>query len=266
MKIASLIVARTLWRYRSILTSTTRLELNKKYAGSFLSFGWIMLHPLLFLGTYVVLFMLIFQVTLPGQTKLGYMVFLFAGLIPFLTFAEVSTSAAVTIRQNMHLLKNVIAPVEIIPARVVAVALVAQAVGLALCLGLAAFEGAWTARLLALPLVLTVASMFYLGLAMTVAPIGMIVPDLAYGIGIAVNLAMFLSPIAFRRDMVPDLAKFLVDYNPVTYLIEGYRTVLMPTHTPDWGNLAIFLVLAIVILELGARITLKFKASIVDYE
>ncbi|GAB4468448.1 MAG: ABC transporter permease [Burkholderiaceae bacterium] len=266
MRLASLLLAKTLWRHRNVLWATTRLELQKKYAGSFLGYGWIVLHPLLFLATYVVVFVLIFRVTLPGQSGLGYVLFLFCGLIPFLTFMEVATSAAVAIRQNMHLLKNVIAPVEIIPARVVALALVAQGVGLALCLAFAAYEGSWSPRILALPLLLTVAGVFYTGLAMTIAPIGMVFPDLAHGMGIAVNLLMFVSPIAFRRDMVPDLVKFLVDYNPVAYLFEGYRSVLLATHEPDWKALGILVLIAIVTFELGAQITMKFKSSVVDYE
>lgn len=266
MTLASLDLIRTLWRYRAVLWATTRLELNKKYAGSFLGYGWIVLHPLLFLLTYVVVFLLIFKVRLPGTSELGYVVYLFSGLIPFLTVMEVATAAAVAIRQNVHLLKNVIAPVEIIPARLVSMALVAQAVGLALCLGLLAIEGAWTPRLFALPLLLVVATMLYMGLALTIAPIGMVVPDLGFGIGIAVNLLMFLSPIAFRRDMVPDLVRFVVDYNPVTYLIDGYRTVLVATHVPDWGHVAILVALAVATFEIGARVTLKFKATIVDYE
>lgn len=266
MRLASLVLVRTLWRHRQILFSTTRLELAKKYAGSFLGYGWIVLHPLLFLGTYFTVFHLIFRAALPGQSGLGYVVFLFSGLIPFLTFMEVTTAAAVTIRQNVHLLKNVIAPVEVLPARAVAMALVAQAVGLVLCLAIAAFEGAWSWRLLALPALLLSAALFYLGLAMTLAPIGMIVPDLAHGIGIAVNLLMFISPIAFKRDMVPELVRFLIDFNPLTYLIEAYRTVLYPQQSADPIHLLIWCALAVVVFETGARVALRFKGSIVDYE
>lgn len=266
MRLASAALALTLWRHRHILLSGARLELQKKYAGSFLGYGWIALHPLLFLATYVVVFYLIFKVSLPGQTGLRYIVFLFSGLIPFLTFMEVVTAAAVTIRQNVHLLKNVIAPVEILPARVVAMALITQAVGLLLCLSIAAVEGAWSWRLLALPFLLAVAALFYAGVALTVAPIGMVIPDLAHGIGIAVNLLMFLSPIAFRREMVPEMVRFLVDFNPVTYLIEAYRAVLLPGHAADPIGLVVLCALALGAFEIGARIALRFKASIVDYE
>lgn len=266
MRLASPVLARTLWRHRNVLLATTRLELQKKYAGSFLGYGWTVLHPLLFLATYVLVFVFIFRVTLPGQGGLGYVLFLFCGLIPFLTFMEVSTSAAVAIRQNMHLLKNVIAPVEMIPARVVAVALVAQGVGLVMCCAFVVYDGSWSARILGLPLLLLVACLFYTGLAMMIAPVGMVFPDLGHGIGIVVNLSMFISPIAFRRDMVPDPVRFLVDYNPLAYLFEGYRSALLATHEPDWASLAILSVIAIVVFELGAQVMLKFKSSVVDYE
>jgi lipopolysaccharide transport system permease protein len=264
--LASPVVLRALWQYRQVLLATTRSELNKKYAGSFLGYAWIALHPLLFLGTYVIVFLLIFRISLPGLSSLGYVVFVFSGLIPFLTLTETATTSAVAIRQNIHLLKNVIAPVEIIPARVVLMALVAQLVGLLLCLPILVLDGGWSAKLLALPLVLAMAALFYAGLAMVIAPVGMIVPDLGHGVGIIANLLLFLSPIAFRRDMVPDEVKFLVDYNPVTYVIEAYRGVLVANHAPDAIKLGILLLLALLAFEMGSRIMLRFKASIVDYE
>ena len=104
------------------------------------------------------------------------------------------------------------------------------------------------------------------GLAMILAPLGLIMPDLGHGIGIVMNLLMFISPIAFNRDQVPDLVKFLVDFNPAAYLIEAYRSVLVPSHVPDVGKLIIFVVLSLVLFELGARLLTRFKTSIVDYE
>jgi lipopolysaccharide transport system permease protein len=249
-----------------VLWATTLFELNKKYAGSALGWVWIFLFPLLFLLAYVLVYMVIFRLSLPGLTSLGYVAFVFSGLIPFLTLMEVMTTSVVTIRQNIHLIKNVIVPLELVPMRVVIAAMLVQLAGLALMLVILAFDGALSLKLLLLPVVMALSLLFFLGLALLFAPLGMIVPDLAYVLGIAMNLLMFISPIAFRREQVPELVKFLVDFNPASYLIEAYRFVLLPWHEADYLKLGIFAFLALALFELGAEFLMRYKSSIVDYE
>jgi len=208
----------------------------------------------------------IFRVTLPGMTPLGYVAFVFSGLIPFLSLMEVTTTAVVTIRQNIHLIKNVILPIDIVPIRIVVAALLVQCAGLSLLMVILLLDGALSFKILLLPVVIVFTFLFLAGMAMILAPLGLIMPDLGHGIGIVMNLLMFISPIAFKREQVPDLVKFLVDFNPAAYLIEAYRSVLVPSHVPDVGKLIIFAILSLVLFELGARLLTRFKTSIVDYE
>lgn len=264
--LSGLAVLRSARNHRRVLWATTLLEMNKKYAGSALGWVWIGLHPLLFLSAYILVFMVIFKLSLPGMTSLGYVAFVFSGLVPFITMTEVVTQSVVTIRQNIHLIKNVIVPLELIPLRLVAAAMLVQLAGIALLLTILAFDGAWSWKLLLLPLLLLLASLFFAGLALLFAPLGMIMPDLAHAVGIVMNLLMFVSPIAFNRAQVPDVVKFLVDFNPVSYLIEAYRFVFLPQHDPDYLKLAIFAALALALFEAGSELLMRFKASIVDYE
>ena len=79
--------------HRRLLVSTTRLELMKRYAGSVLGFAWVFLNPLLFLSVYVFLYLVVFKTTWPDMTSVGYTVFVFAGLVPFLSFMEVANGS-----------------------------------------------------------------------------------------------------------------------------------------------------------------------------
>ncbi|MGY4329389.1 ABC-type polysaccharide/polyol phosphate export permease [Bradyrhizobium sp. LB7.2] len=173
---ASLALLSSLAKHQRVLRAMTRLELQKKYAGSLLGYTWIVLQPLLFLGAYLLVFLVIFRVRLPGMTDLGYVAYVFSGLIPFLTLMEVATTSPVVIRQNMHLIKNVIMPVEIILLRVVAGALVVQLVGLALLLLLLGLDLEFGWKLLFLPVVVLLSALFLVGLALLLAPMGVIVP------------------------------------------------------------------------------------------
>jgi lipopolysaccharide transport system permease protein len=109
------------WRLRRVLYASAKVELQKRYAGSMLGPVWTVLYPLLFLSVYVFLWLVVLRVRFPGETsRLGYVVFVFGGLVPYLFAVESVTTAAVSIRQNMPLVKGLIIPVELIPTRAVA--------------------------------------------------------------------------------------------------------------------------------------------------
>ena len=95
-------VLRNAFEHRRLLVSTTRMELMKRYAGSMLGFLWVFLNPLLFLSVYVFLYLVVFRTSWPDTTAVGYTVFVFAGLVPFLAFMEVANGSVGLIRSNVQ--------------------------------------------------------------------------------------------------------------------------------------------------------------------
>jgi lipopolysaccharide transport system permease protein len=259
-------LAGELLQFRRVLLATTRLDLLKKYAGSGLGWAWIALYPLLFLGAYMVVFMVIFRTAPPGMTNVGYVALVFSGLVPFLALMDTINVSVVAIRQNIHFLKNVIMPIEIVAVKPVLMALVSEVVGIVLLGLLAGINGDLGSHLLLLPFVLVLQFMLLVGIAMALAPLGVLIPDLAHIMSIVVFLLMFVSPIAFRTNAVPAGAHFLVVLNPATYLIDAFRAAMLSNQPLAPVQLAIFAAMSIGMFELGARIFRRFKATIVEYE
>src|SRR5262245_35059979 len=96
--------------YRKILSAITQVELAKRYSGSIMGKVWIVLYPILLLCIYLFVYMAVFQMTFPGSSRLDYVLYVFAALIPFIGFMESVTSGCVALKQNMHLIKNVMLP------------------------------------------------------------------------------------------------------------------------------------------------------------
>jgi lipopolysaccharide transport system permease protein len=255
-----------LFQFRRILLTTTRVDLFKKYAGSALGWLWIGLFPLLFLGAYMVVFMVIFRATPAGMTNVGYVALLFSGLVPFLALMDTINISVVAVKQNMHFLKNVIMPIEIVVVKPVLIAMVSELFGVALLLLLLGINGELGPNLLLLPIVVILQLMLLVGLAMALAPLGVLIPDLAHGIGIFVFLLMFVSPIAYRSNSVPPEAAFIVKLNPVTYLIDAFRAATISGHHVAPSHLVIFAIMSFASFEIGARTFRRFKATIVEYE
>ncbi len=140
----------------------------------------------------------------------------------------------------MHLVKNVMLPIELVPLRSVLSSLATQMVGLAILFALLAPAGHASWKLVLLPLVIMLEVLMLIGIVLVLACIAVALTDVGYFVNLLVMLLMFVSPIGFTRDMVPAPFGILVDANPVTYLVEAYRGVLLAGYPLDFGTIAVY--------------------------
>ena len=256
----------SLWRFRRVLYASTRTELRKRYAGSVLGRVWPFLYPLLFLSAYLFLWMIVFNLRFPGMGRLGYVVYVFCGLVPFLFLSEALTTSVTSIRQNIQFIKSVIMPLELVPARTVLIALSSHVVGLVVLLLLSGVNGTLSWRLIMLPIVVGIFAIGLVGTSWITASLGVLVPDVTQVLNIAVMLLMFVSPIAFTPDMVPGRFRFAVALNPVTYIADVYRGVLIATHPAPIPSSIVFVIGSVLLFLFGAVICARFKNVVVDLE
>jgi lipopolysaccharide transport system permease protein len=255
-----------IFKHRKILLATVRVELAKRYAGSFLGSLWLILYPVLFLCIYLFLYLVVFRVKFPGYSSLDYVIYVFSGLVPYLGFMEAVNFGTTCIRQNIHLVKNVILPMELIPARVVILSLIPQTIGLVMVAILSAINGNLGITVGWVLVALIVQIVFQLGLVWVLSGMGGVVPDLGYFINLIVLLLLFISPIAYRPEMVPGDFRFIVDLNPIYYMTELYRAGFISTYSvsPLVGVVAIGG--SSLVFLFGAMFFRRFRRVLVDYE
>lgn len=245
---------RSALRYQDVLSATARTELSRRYAGSLMGAAWTVLYPLLFLSAYLFVYMVVFRVRFPEYSELGYVIYVFTGLVPYMALMEAVSAGAGSVRQNIHLIRNFMLPIELVPLRCVLVAMMTQMVGLVMIAGLSAINGTLGWHLLTLPLVLLLSFLFTVGLVWVVASLGAVIPDIAYFVNIMLMMLMFVSPIAFKREMVPPMVRIVVDINPVTYLVEAFRGPLFYQSWPEPRVGITFVVMALGVYFGGASI------------
>ncbi|MDD5757815.1 MAG: ABC transporter permease [Desulfobulbaceae bacterium] len=252
--------------YRRILIATTKVEISKRYAGSALGIFWVVLYPLLLLCIYLFVYLVVFKMRFPGYSEMDYVLYVFAGLVPFIGLSEAIQAGTQSIKQNIHLVKNVMLPIEIIPIRAVAATLAAQVVSLGIVVCLSAMNGQLSPALVALPFVFAFQFLFLIGIVFFLSALALVVQDITHFVNLLLMLLMFLSPIGFRADMVPRKLQIVLWLNPVTYLCEAYRVVLLSSHKASPIMLAIFVVISTGAFVLGATFIQRFKGALVDYE
>lgn len=251
------------WR---IIIATTKVEIIKRYAGSTLGLLWVVLYPLLLLCVYLFVYLVVFKMRFPGYSEMDYVLYVFAGLVPYIGLSEAIQAGTQSIKQNIHLVKNVMLPIEIVPVRAVAAGLASQAVSLVIVAGLAAMNGSLSSFLVVLPLVLIIQFLFLLGIVFVLSAVALVAQDIAYFVNLALLLLMFLSPIGFRADMLPKSYQILIWGNPISYLLDAYRFALLSNHSASPSMLAIYVGISIGAFVLGATFFQRFKGVLVDYE
>ena len=229
---------------------------------------WSFLNPVFMLTVYTIVFSTVFKArwTLEGdEPKTQFAVILFVGMIVHGLLAEVLNRAPTLIISNINYVKKVVFPLEILPIISIGAALFHSMVSLfVLLIAFVLFNGYlhWTGILI--PLVLLPLVILTLGLAWILASLGVFLRDIGQTIGILTTVLMFMSPVFYPVTALPENYRPFIMANPLTFIIEQSRQVLIWGHLPDWYGLAIYTVCALAVAWVGYTWFQKTRKGFAD--
>lgn len=237
-----------LYSYREMIFSLVRRELRGRYKGSVLGFLWTFVNPLLQLCVYT----LVFSVILKSNIDKFYL-FLFVGLIPWIFFSSSLTGGAGSILASKDMVKKIYFPREILPIAYVTSAFVNMLFCFIVIFAVVLVSGVHISikGLLCLPVVMLVEYVLALGGALLTSGLTVYFRDLEYILGIITMAWMYLTPIMYSVDIVPERLRPLFNLNPMTPIIVAYRDILYYGRVPELGTLLHGLILGIIILVVG---------------
>ncbi|HEY2347290.1 MAG TPA: ABC transporter permease [Xanthomonadaceae bacterium] len=235
---------RSLVANRRLILQLARRDVLGRYRGSFLGLAWSLVTPLLMLAVYTFVFSVVFTSRWNGAAadggRMGFAVILFAGLLVFNLFAEGFNRAPGLILANANYVKRVVFPLEVLPVVALLAALFHALVALLAWAALAVFvlHGLPLTALM-FPLVLAPLLMGTLGAMWMLASLGVYARDIGQVTTIVVTMLMFLSAIFYPLSSVPEPFRGLMAANPMSFIVESMRAVLIWGHAPDWSGLAL---------------------------
>ena len=258
----------SLWRNRQLIAQMTRREVAGRYKGSVLGLAWSFFNPVFMLAVYTFVFSVVFKARwgLGGEeSKTQFAVVLFVGMIVHGLFAEVLNRAPGLILGNVSYVKKVVFPLEILPVVGMGAALFHSLVSLGvLLIAFVIFNGYlhWTA--IFTPLVLLPLVILTLGLAWMLASLGVFLRDVGQTIGIITTVMMFLAPVFYPVTALPERFRPFIMANPLTFIIEQAREVLIWGHLPDWIGLGIYTLAATAVAWAGYAWFQKTRKGFAD--
>jgi lipopolysaccharide transport system permease protein len=232
-------LVQSLWHNRALILQMTRREVVGRYQGSVMGMAWSFFNPVFMLTVYTFVFSFVFKARwgLGGdESRTQFAVVLFVGMIVHGLFAEVLNRSPGLILANVNYVKKVVFPLEILPV---------------ISMGAALFHGLASLGVLFAPLVMLPLVMLTLGLAWMFASMGVFLRDVGQTIGIITMVMMFLAPVFYPITALPEKYRPWLLANPLTFIIEQMRAVLIWGQMPNWAGLAVYTLVATVVAWAG---------------
>jgi len=256
---------RDLWSYRELLYFLTWRDVKVRYKQTLLGVAWAIMQPL-----FTMLIFTLFFGKLGGfdtRTEgMPYPLFAFAGLLPWTFFANAVTNSSNSLVGSANLITKVYFPRMIIPGAAVAAGFVDFAISFVMLVGLMFYyKVALTATLFLLPVLVVLTAALALGVGMWLSALNVKYRDIRFALPFLIQLWMFMSPIIFPTNFLPPKWRWALALNPLTGIIEGYRSSIFGRPV-DWSALGIstlIIVLLVVYASYSFRRMEKTFADIV---
>lgn len=233
----------------------TKRDILGKYKGSAIGVLWSLINPMLMLIIYTLVFSVVFKARwgtgAVDEPKTQFAVILFVGLIIHSFISECLVRSPNLILQYSNYVKKVVFPLEILPLVTVLSALFHSVISyVVLCIAFFMFNGYLHWTIIFAPLVFLPLFVLSLGLVWLISSLGVYIRDIGQSIGIIVTILMFLSPVFYPLSALPKTMQSIVLLNPLTYIIEQSRNVIVWGKLPDFYGLSLYLSISIVISTL----------------
>jgi len=263
-------LVRTLCRSRQLIGQLVWRDIVGRYRGSLAGLGWSFFNPLLMLAVYTFVFSFVFDArwsadATAGTSRLSYSVVIFAGLIVHQIFAEGLSRSPSLITSQPNFVKKIIFPLEVLPVVVLCSSLFHAVISfVVLIFGSWLLVGSVSWTLFTLPLVIGPLALATLGVVWALSAASVYLRDLAQTTGIISAIALFLSPVFYSTDKVPGKLQWVVNANPLSFIIEQTRAVAIWGRAPDWIGLALYWLGSVVVAYCGYWCFRKARKGFAD--
>lgn len=257
----------SIWLNRSLIAALVRRDIMSRYSGSFGGVFWAGVNPLLMLLVYTFVFSYIFKARWPGgsDSKTEFALILFSGLAVFNLFSECVSRSPALILSNINYVKKVVFPLEILPVVTILTALFHFLISFSILLVAYHFVfGLLSPTILIFPVLLLPVFCFGLGISWFLSSVGVYFRDISQFVVLFITVLMFLSPIFYSIEALPEKYRILLSLNPLTPTIEYTRNLLFLGKLPALFALLIQIFLSFLFLWLGYAWFQKTRKGFAD--
>ncbi|KPL77258.1 hypothetical protein ADN00_08955 [Ornatilinea apprima] len=235
-----------LFRSRELLYTWTMRDFKVRYSQSILGAAWAIIQPFSLMVVFSIIFSNIIRVPTDG---IPYPLFSYVALLPWTFFANSLTFAIPSLVNNMNLVSKIFFPREILPLSSILVCLLDFLISCSIFVLMMIWYRVpigWTTLLV--PVILIIQFVLTYGISLLASAINVFYRDVRFVIPLVLQIWMYLSPIIYPVNLVPEWLQPFYFINPMATIIESYRRVVLYQQLPDWRYLGLAAAVSIVLI------------------
>lgn len=237
-----------LYQYREMIYSLVKRDLRGKYKASFLGFLWTFINPLCQILVYTFVFQFIMRTGIEQ-----FYVYLISGMIPWIFFSTAVGAGTTCIKNQSEMVKKIYFPREVLPISFVTSAFINMLFCFIMIFAVIVISGRGVSvlALLFLPIVMIIEYVMALGFTMIVSGMTVFFRDMEHIVTVIMMAWIYLTPIMYTVDMVPETLKGVFYCNPMTPVVQAYQQILYYKKIPMIQTMMMAAGFAIVVLIIG---------------
>ena len=259
---------REIAQQRQLLWYFVRRNFKVRYKQSLIGVGWAILQPLILMIVFTVLFNQLAGIEASQEAPgMPYAVFSYAGLLYWTYFSQTLSQSSTSLVVYQGVIKKIYFPRLMAPLSTSITGLADFFFASLIYVGLLIFYGiapSLEGVLLFLPmLLLSFVTVF--GLGMLLASINIKYRDVQQALPFFIQAGMFITPVIYPVELVPERFEWVLFLNPMTGVIETARAGLLELGSIPWANLGISVASALFIFIIGLYFFRRREAELADW-
>ncbi len=255
---------RDVWRYRELFYFLAWRDILVRYKQTFIGVAWALVRPFLTMVVFTIVFGQLAKLPSDGDTP--YPILVFSAMLPWQFFASALSECSSSLISNANLISKVYFPRLVVPTSAVIVSFVDFLISGIILLGLMAwysFVPGW--RILMLPIFTLIAFAAAMGGGLWLAALNVKYRDFRYIVPFIVQFGLYISPVGFSSNVVPQQWRLLYSLNPMVGVIDGFRwAILGDSAEPYWLGFSVSTALVIVMLLSGITYFRRMERTFAD--
>ncbi|MEI6261282.1 MAG: ABC transporter permease [Deltaproteobacteria bacterium] len=220
-----------LWRYRELFLILAWRDISVRYKQTIIGILWAIIRPFLTMVVFTVIFGRIAK--LPSDGSTSYALLVFAAMLPWSLFSNALSESSNSLISNANLIGKVYFPRLIIPAATLVTAFIDFLISFIILIGMMLyyqFAPSWP--ILFLPAFILLALLASLGPGLWITALNVKYRDFRYIIPFVVQFGLYVSPVGFSSNIVPEQWRLLYNLNPMVGVIDGFRWCILGGDSP----------------------------------
>ncbi|AMK78702.1 MULTISPECIES: ABC transporter permease [Methylomonas] len=255
---------RELWEYRDLFYFLAWRDFKVRYKQTAIGAAWAVIRPLLTMLVFTVIFGRIAK--LPTEGEAPYAIMVFTAMLPWNFFSNTLSESANAVVNNSAMISKVYFPRIIVPTAPLLVNIVDFLISFVLLLALMAwYRFQPSIYILLMPLFLLLAAITALGLGYLISALNVKYRDFRYVIPFIVQIGLYISPVGFSSQVVPEQWRLWYSLNPMVGVIDGFRWIVIGDNSNIyWDGFLLSNAISLTLFLIGYRYFMHTERQFAD--